>query len=136
MKKNVTFNHCDKYSICSSQLFVAVTKRCYLQVCHHYLLPILSQLPHDASLLKSQAAAGSSSSPAAANPPPATTTSSFNNSSNSLAAGQSMGSPQQQLTGEDGGENKENLPEPITEVQHSSYSSLLFCMFCSILYLF
>jgi hypothetical protein len=85
-------------------------ERCVcVQVCHHYLAPTLSQLPHDASLLKSPpppASAGTGGNP----PPAAVPSPSF-----STAGGQS-GTTTADAPPEEGAENKENLPELITEV--------------------
>jgi hypothetical protein len=80
-------------------------------VCHHYLAPTLSQLPHDASLLKSPpppASTGGNPPAAAAVPSPSLST----------AGGQS-GTTTADAPPEEGAENKENLPELITEVNTS-----------------
>jgi hypothetical protein len=82
-------------------------------------VPILSQLPHDASLLKTQSAASASgssgSSGSAANNPPPQQASSFNSNNSSSQSSENSSSSTPQLA-EEGGENKENLPEPVTEV--------------------
>jgi hypothetical protein len=79
-----------------------------VQVCHHYLAPTLSQLPHDASLLKSPSPPGVPTG----NPPAAAAVPS---PSFSTAGGQS-GTTTADAPPEEGAENKENLPELITEV--------------------
>jgi hypothetical protein len=79
------------------------------QVCHHYLAPTLSQLPHDASLLKSPPPPASTGG----NPPPAAAA--VPSPSFSGAGGQT-GATTADAPPEEGAENKENLPELITEV--------------------
>ena len=90
-----------------------------MQVCHHYLAPTLSQLPHDASLLKSPPSPGSPPSANAPAAPVAVPSPSFS------ASGSQSGTGDSTLLGEDGAENKENLPEPITEVKTDMMSYVL-----------
>jgi len=95
-----------------SRLAVIVSGVC-AQVCHHYLAPTLSQLPHDASLLKSPpppASTGGNPPAAAAVPSPSLST----------AGGQS-GTTTADAPPEEGAENKENLPELITEVNKGQW---------------